>query len=66
MGIVSTRFLRNRLETICHFERNEVESRNLMGSLDSLRAQGFRPFLTENEHTGSFSGRAEPRDDIRR
>ena len=29
--------LRSRLETICHFERNEVESRNLMGSLDFAR-----------------------------
>ena len=29
----------------------------------SLRfpAQGCRPFFTENEHTGSFSGRFEPR-----
>ena len=26
----------------------------------SLRVQGFRPFLTENEHTGSFSERAKP------
>ena len=24
-------------------------------------AQGYRPFSTENEHTGSFSGRFEPR-----
>ncbi len=26
-------------------------------------ARGFRPFSTENEHTGSFSGRFEPQDD---
>jgi hypothetical protein len=32
-------------------------------SLDSLRALGYRPFSAENEHTGSFSGRDEPRDD---
>ena len=25
--------------------------------------QGCRPFSTENEHTGSFSGRSEPQDD---
>jgi hypothetical protein len=25
-------------------------------------AQGCRPFLTENGHTGPFSGRAEPLD----
>ena len=36
-----------------------------MGSICSLRAQGFRQFLTENERTGSFPERAEPRDDIR-
>ena len=32
-------------------------------STHSLRTLGCRPFLTENEHTGSFSGRAKPRDD---
>ena len=32
-------------------------------SLDSLCARGCRPFYAENEHTGSFSGRYEPRDD---
>jgi sugar/nucleoside kinase (ribokinase family) len=26
-------------------------------------ARGFRPFSTENEHTGSFSGRSEPQND---
>ena len=26
-------------------------------------ARGCRPFSTENEHTGSFSGRFEPQDD---
>jgi hypothetical protein len=25
--------------------------------------QGFRPFFTEKEHTGSFSGRAKPQGD---
>ena len=39
---------------------SELENRR---SLDSLRALGYRPFSAENEHTGSFSGRDEPRDD---
>ena len=41
----------------------EVRDEFLRESLDSLRALGYRPFSAENEHTGSFSGRDEPRDD---
>ena len=41
-------------------DNSELKSK---GSLDSLRVLGCRPFSAENEHTGSFSGRDEPRDD---
>ena len=36
---------------------------NVMRENGGLSYQGCRPFYAENEHTGSFSGRYEPRDD---
>ena len=43
-------------------EKNE-EAMGKNGKNGGLSSLGCRPFLTENEHTGSFSGRAKPRDD---